>query len=125
MYIEFKKSALTRDISEANIRHAFLNPNYDGPIEEDGLDNRYLRLGFEMKEKTKTMERMTEEEAFALDEYYTNNPPKVDQSKARIRIPMVRVDNITAEYLVKEAKTSHRKPEDIINNLVLEKLSQS
>ncbi|MCL2210758.1 MAG: hypothetical protein FWB95_02425, partial [Treponema sp.] len=32
-------------------------------------------------------------EAFALDEYYTNNPPKVDPSKARIRIPMVRVDS--------------------------------
>ena len=32
------------------------------------------------------METMTEEEAFALDEYYTKNPPKVDPSKARIRI---------------------------------------
>jgi hypothetical protein len=27
---------------------------------------------------------MTDEEAFALDEYYTKNPPKVDPSKARI-----------------------------------------
>jgi hypothetical protein len=34
------------------------------------------------------MEIMTEEEAFALDEYYTNNPPKADPSKARIRIPI-------------------------------------
>jgi hypothetical protein len=38
------------------------------------------------------METMTEEKAFALDEYYTNNPPKVDPSKARVRIPLVRVD---------------------------------
>ena len=70
------------------------------------------------------MEKMTEEEAFALDEYYTKNPPKVDPSKARIRIPMVRVDNITAEYLAKETKASQKKPEEIIGGLVLEKLAK-
>ena len=67
---------------------------------------------------------MTEEEAFSLDEYYTKNPPKVDTSKARIRIPMVRIDNVTAEYLAKEAKASHKKPEEIISSLVLEKLAK-
>ena len=72
----------------------------------------------------KTMERMTEEEAFALDEYYTKNPPKVDPSKARIRIPMVRVDNVTVEYLIKEAKVSNKKPEEIIGSLVSEKLAK-
>jgi len=56
------------------------------------------------------MESMTEEEAFALDEYYTKNPPKVDPSKARIRIPMVHIDNVTAEYLAEMAKESHQKP---------------
>ena len=71
------------------------------------------------------MERMTEEEAFALDEYYTKNPPKVDPSKARIRIPMVRVDGVTAEYLAKEAKASNKKPEEIIGSLVLEKLARA
>ena len=70
------------------------------------------------------MEIMTEEEAFALDEYYTKNPPKVDPSKARIRIPMVRVDNVTAEYLAKEAKALHKKPEEIIGGLILEKLAK-
>jgi hypothetical protein len=54
------------------------------------------------------MENMTEEEAFALDEYYTKNPPKVDPSKARIRIPMVRLDRVTAEYLAEKAKESHQ-----------------
>ena len=53
------------------------------------------------------METMTEEEAFALDEYYTNNPPKVDPSKARIRIP----------------KVTHKKPEDILDSLVQEKIA--
>jgi hypothetical protein len=69
------------------------------------------------------MERMTEEEAFALDEYYTNNPPKVDPSKARIRVPMVRIDNVTAEYLAEKAKATHKKPEEILSNLVREKLA--
>ena len=70
------------------------------------------------------MEKMTEEEAFALDEFYTKNPPKVDPSKARIRIPIVRVDDVSAEYIAKEAKTLHKKPEEIINNLIREKLAK-
>ena len=69
------------------------------------------------------MENMTEEEAFALDEYYTKNPPKVDITKARIRIPMVRIDNVTAEYLVEKAKASQKKPEEILCGLVREKLT--
>jgi len=48
MEIEFKQSAFSRNISEANIRYAFNNPYYDGPIEENALDNRFLRLGFDM-----------------------------------------------------------------------------
>ena len=69
------------------------------------------------------METMTEEEAFALDEYYTKNPPKVDPSKARIRIPMVRVDNATAEYLSEKAKAAHKTPGDIINEMVQKELA--
>jgi hypothetical protein len=71
------------------------------------------------------MESMTEEEAFALDEYYTNNPPKVDPSKARIRVPMVRIDNVTAEYLAEKAKATHKSPEEILSNLVQEKIAVS
>jgi hypothetical protein len=56
------------------------------------------------------METMTEEEAFALDEYYTNNPPTVDPSKARIRIPMVRIDDVTAGYLAEKAKETNKTP---------------
>ena len=68
---------------------------------------------------------MTEEEAFALDEYYTKNPPKVDPSKARIRIPMVRIDNETAEYLNKKARASHKTPADIVCEIVREKIAVS
>jgi len=68
---------------------------------------------------------MTEEEAWELDEYYTNNPPKVDKAKARIRIPMVRIDDVTAEYLVKEAKVSNKTPEEIIGEMVRERIAAS
>ena len=69
------------------------------------------------------METMTEEEAFALTEHYTDNPPKVDPSKARIRIPLVRVDTITAEYLAEKVKATHKKPEEIIGSLVREQIA--
>jgi len=71
------------------------------------------------------MEIMTDEEAFALDEYYTKNPPKIDPSKARIRIPLVRVDNASAEYLVKEANATHKSPEEIISEMVRERIAAS
>ncbi|MCL2381555.1 MAG: hypothetical protein FWC64_08180 [Treponema sp.] len=69
------------------------------------------------------MEGMTEEEAFALDEYYTNNPPRVDPSKARIRIPLVRIDSVTAEYLAERARATSKKPEEILSSLVREKIA--
>jgi len=46
------------------------------------------------------MPRMTEEEAEALDDIVTNNPSKVDPSKARHAIRMVAVDDFAAEYLM-------------------------
>jgi hypothetical protein len=66
---------------------------------------------------------MTEEEAFALTEHYTKNPPKVDPAKARIRVPVVRVDNVTADYLAEKARASHQKPEAIIGELVRKELA--
>jgi len=69
------------------------------------------------------MKTMTEEEAFALDEYYTKNPPKVDPSKARIRIPIAYANDAAAEYLNKKAKTTHRIPADIIGEMVKEKIA--
>jgi len=48
MNIEFKASAFSHKISESNIRHAFMNPYYDGPIEDAGTaNNRYIRIGFD------------------------------------------------------------------------------
>ena len=74
MDIVFKKSAFEHELTKSDIRRAFLNPYYK-----------------------EFMETMTKEEAFALDKHYTKNPPKVNPAKARIRIPMVRIDDITAK----------------------------
>ena len=41
---EFCPSAFKHGITEASIRYAFLNPEFDGPTE----DNKYLRIGFDM-----------------------------------------------------------------------------
>ena len=51
------------------------------------------------------METMTEEEAFALDEYYTNNPPKVDPAKARIRIPKEILGSPVREQIALQSTT--------------------
>ena len=50
MELTFKQSAFRHGVSEVEIRHAFNNPRYDGPIEDsigcmEG-ENRYIRLGF-------------------------------------------------------------------------------
>jgi hypothetical protein len=71
------------------------------------------------------METMTEEEAFALDEYYTNNPHKTAPSKARIRIPMVRVDSRTAEGLLFLSRTTRKTPEEIVCEMVRERIAAS
>jgi len=45
--IVFKASAFRHKLSEEEIRHAFMNPYYDGPIESiDKAKNQYIRLGF-------------------------------------------------------------------------------
>jgi len=69
------------------------------------------------------MNEMTDEEAEYWDDYYTKNPPKVDPSKARVCIPMVSIDNVTAEYLSEKAKVSHEKPEETLSGLVREKIA--
>ena len=67
------------------------------------------------------MSDMTDEEADYWDEYYTKNPPTVDPSKARPRIPMVRVDSATAVSLASLAETTRKTPEECISELVRER----
>ena len=47
MDILFRKSAFGHKISEADIHHAFVNPLYDGPIEDADVGNRFIRIGFD------------------------------------------------------------------------------
>jgi len=67
------------------------------------------------------MPRMTEEEAWALDEEVTKNPPRVDPSKARHISRMVAIDDFTADYIMSVSIGSHKTPTEIISEIVREK----
>ena len=69
------------------------------------------------------MSRMTEEEANALDDFVTNNPPRVDPSKARHITRMVALDDFTVEYIFSQSIATHKTPTEIIRDLVKEKLT--
>ena len=75
------------------------------------------------------MKTMTDEEADALDEYYTKNPPKVDPSKnggfAKKSFRMVALDDLSADYILTKALSDHKTPSEIIGELVREKIAVS
>ena len=48
MDIKIRASAFRHKINEVDIRYAYMNPCYDGPIEDAGKNNnRFIRLGFD------------------------------------------------------------------------------
>lgn len=67
------------------------------------------------------MSRMTEEEAWALEEEVTKNPPHVDPSKARHVARMVALDDFSANYLMSVSIGTHKTPTEIISEMVREK----
>ena len=69
------------------------------------------------------MPRMTEEEAWALEEQVTKNPPRVDPSKARHVSRMVTLDDFTADYLISVSAATHKTPSEIIGEMVREKIA--
>ena len=71
------------------------------------------------------MSRMTEEEANALDDFITDNPPKVDPLKARHITRMVALDDFTVEYIFSQSIATHKTPTEIIRDLVKEKLTHA
>ena len=71
------------------------------------------------------MPRMTEEEAWALDEEVTKNPPRVDPLKARHVSRMVAIDDFTADYIMSVSVGSHKTPTEIISDIVREKVTAS
>ena len=68
------------------------------------------------------MKEMTDEEADALDEYYTKNPPKVDPTKnggfAKKSFRMVALDRLSEDYLFTKAIATNKTPTEIIGELV-------
>jgi len=71
------------------------------------------------------MPRMTEEEADALDEFVTKNPPRVDPSKARHAVRMVALDDFSASYLFSIATATNKTPAQIISEMVRERVAVS
>jgi hypothetical protein len=79
------------------------------------------------------MAEMTEEEADALDEYYTRNPPKVDPAKKgtgfftrrKAAGHTITVDDLSADYLMTKAMATHKTPAEIIGEMVREKIAAS
>jgi hypothetical protein len=68
------------------------------------------------------MARMTEEEADALDERWTNTTPVIDTSRsgyfARHMARLVEVDDLSAAYLRAKADAAHKTPAEIISYMV-------
>ena len=74
------------------------------------------------------MARMTEEEAFALDEKWTKNTPKLGPNGSgflarRKAAHMVTIDGLSADYLFSKAIAEHKTPAEIISEMVQERLA--
>jgi len=74
------------------------------------------------------MPKMTEEEAFALDEKWTKTDPKVGPNGSgfltrRKAAHMITIDSFSADYLFSKAIADHKTPADIISDMVQERLT--
>jgi hypothetical protein len=74
------------------------------------------------------MPRMTDEEADALDELVTRNPPKVSgdgksgffmKHKGNIVI----LDDVSATWLRVASESSHKTPSELVNAMIREKMA--
>jgi len=75
------------------------------------------------------MTDMTEEEADALDEYFTKNLPKTNPSKGGITtrqgFRMVALDRISEDYLLTMALATQKSPTELIGDMVRERIAVS
>jgi len=79
------------------------------------------------------MADLTEEEYDALDEYYTQNPPKIDPEKRGTGFftrrtadaRTITVDNLSADYLMIKAMAEKKTPAEIIGEMVRERIAAS
>jgi hypothetical protein len=72
---------------------------------------------------------MTEEEADALDEFFTKNTIMPDSSKpgffAQQKSMLVTIDPVSAAYLRSQAEVTHQTPAEVVSTLIREKLARS
>ena len=79
------------------------------------------------------MADLTDEEYDALDEYYTQNPPKVDPlkngtgffTKRTSTARTITIDSLSADYLTIKAIATHKTPAEIISEMVRERIAAS
>jgi len=75
------------------------------------------------------MTDMTEEEADALDEYFTKNLPKTNPSKGGITtrqgFRMVALDRVSEDYLLTMALATQKTPTELIGDMVRERIAVS
>ena len=76
------------------------------------------------------MARMTEEEAFALDEKWTKTDPKLGPNGSgflarRKTAHMITIDGLSADYLFSKALADHKTPAEIISEMVQERFVAS
>ena len=73
------------------------------------------------------MARMTEEEAWALDDYVTNNEITLGLNGANWRglweLRLKGLSNETVNYLVTKATADHKSPAQIIDDLVCREIA--
>ena len=73
------------------------------------------------------MADMTEEEADALDDYFTKNLPKVVPGKGGVTtrqgFRMVALDRLSEDYLLTMALATNKTPTEIISEMVQERIS--
>ena len=73
------------------------------------------------------MTDMTEEEAYALDEYFTKNLPKVVPGKGGVTtrqgFRMVALDSLSEDYLLTMALATKKTPTEIIGEMVRERMA--
>jgi hypothetical protein len=73
------------------------------------------------------MARMTEEEAWALDDFVTNNEitlgPNGSDWLSQREMRLLGLTNVTINYLLTKAMADHKSPAQLINELVSKEIA--
>jgi hypothetical protein len=81
----------------------------------------------------KTMPKMTEEEAFALDKKWTETTPRTGpngsgfiakRKAAQNTAHMIAIDGPSYEYLFAKAIAGHKTPAEVISDMIQEQVTQ-